>query len=579
MKKEMQKSVSRKLFLGLFIIGVLFMALVCVGRVSAEGSLVYGSDNKIYPNEAAAKTAGITKTEPVSEDNLLKATNLKDNWGNSEVKQTRKDAMKAHPDQLKSALDGGQVTPEQVGEEKDYIKKNPDIWNGNDGGKGIRNSEKAGETFEKIFPESKVAKDTDFSNSKLTTDKFYPEGTGAGKPSITHTDLGQYKTGFTKDGFVEVDTANARVRFNGGEWKSSSAQSIDERFTSKAAEAVKSTGKPSGSDPFGNNLDPFNTKGGAGGTGSSGGASDAAGAAGDAQSKMKEAFGMAQQMVGLAKEFLSGLQANLQSDAEQKSKTGTSAVELQAAAQEGVIAVENAQVQLATSSTTVDTTSPNPNGKATFTFDSELKVFTIKTDYPATAVADTSSTGAGALITNDNTAVAGILSPSSTTTTVTNDADSTTPLLTTSASNVGTVVAFLTLAGYVVNDVVNGQNVKFIKQDIEINGNDIIVYALKPFSHIEGGGKGIILGDGSVDIKFEEEKTLYPRTIKENEFFINKLTNKQDPDKYFALIPGGTAGNYFLDNKKRISVGDNSVEHPALKGVKIAEIRKDMWKK
>jgi len=573
MKKEMQNKHGR-LFLGLFVVGVfLFMIIGCVEKVSAEGALVYGSDNKIYPNEAAAKAAGITKTDPVTKENLLKATNLKDNWGNPEVKQTRKDAMKAHPDQLKSALDEGKVTPDQVGQEKDYIKENPDIWNK----EGIRKSEKAGETFEKIFPESKVAKDTDFSKSELTTEKFYPEGTASGKPSIPLEDLKNFKTGFTKDGFVQIDTANARVRFNGGEWRSATAQEIGGDFSSKAADAVKK------SSPFDNS--PLNSpfggqQGGTGGSsgGSQGGAGGAAGEAGGAQAKMKEAFGMAQQMVGLAKEFLSGMQANLQSDAEQKSKTGISAVDMQAAAQEGIVTVENAQVQLVTSDTTVDTTSPSPNGKATFTFDSELKVFTIKTDYPSTSVADTSSTGAGALVTNNDAAIAGVLSPSSETTTVTNDADSTTPLLTTSSSNVGTVVAFLTLAGYVVNDVVNGQNVKFIKQDIEINGNDIIVYTLKPFSHIEGGGKGIILGDGSVDIKFEEEKTLYPRTIKSNEFFINKLTNKQDPNKYFALIPGGTAGNYFLDNKKRISVGDNSIEHPQLKGIKIAEIRKDMWK-
>lgn len=162
--------------------------------------------------------------------------------------------------------------------------------------------------------------------------------------------------------------------------------------------------------------------------------------------------------------------------------------------------------------------------------------------------------------------------------TIVDNADSATPTATTDSRNVGSVVAFLSLVGNVVSDVVNGEYVKFIKQDIEINGKNIVVYGLKPFDHIEGDGKDLVFGDGSVTIWFENEKTLYPRTVKNNDYFINKLTNNQDPNKYFALVPGGTKGNYFLDNKKRISVGDISVDHPTLKGIRIAEIRKDMWK-
>ena len=123
----------------------------------------------------------------------------------------------------------------------------------------------------------------------------------------------------------------------------------------------------------------------------------------------------------------------------------------------------------------------------------------------------------------------------------------------------------------------SSQYVNIIKYNLGIRGDKITVDILKPFDKLNCDGTFLSVLNGETYIIFQGKNTYYPRTIEKNDFFINLITNKQDVDCDFALTPVGSKGNYLIDNKRRISVGDVSVENPKIKGIKIAQIREEMW--
>ena len=60
---------------------------------------------------------------------------------------------------------------------------------------------------------------------------------------------------------------------------------------------------------------------------------------------------------------------------------------------------------------------------------------------------------------------------------------------------------------------------------------------------------------------------------------MHMIQNRLDKNNYFRLKKYvGDEENYLVDGKKVVSVGNKIVEHPNIKGLMIAEIRKDMYK-
>ncbi|MFA5259338.1 MAG: hypothetical protein WC979_09325 [Candidatus Pacearchaeota archaeon] len=123
----------------------------------------------------------------------------------------------------------------------------------------------------------------------------------------------------------------------------------------------------------------------------------------------------------------------------------------------------------------------------------------------------------------------------------------------------------------------SSQYVHIVKYNLGLKGDKIVVDVLKPFDKLNCDGTSLSILNGETYMTFQGKNMYYPRTIEKNDFFINLITNKQDVDTYFALTPVGSKGNYLIDNKRRTSVGDFSVENPKIKGIKIAQIREEMW--
>ena len=125
------------------------------------------------------------------------------------------------------------------------------------------------------------------------------------------------------------------------------------------------------------------------------------------------------------------------------------------------------------------------------------------------------------------------------------------------------------------------QYISFVGDDTRIGGLDIGVNMLKSFDNVNAKGSGLRIVDGEVLIDFKNMKTNYPRLVKENEFFINEIVNEYDTKNLFMLVPGGTKGNYFIDGRKRLTVGDAVVKNPleGYENVMIPKAREAMWKK
>lgn len=137
------------------------------------------------------------------------------------------------------------------------------------------------------------------------------------------------------------------------------------------------------------------------------------------------------------------------------------------------------------------------------------------------------------------------------------------------------------ITGDVIQATSSDQFIDIIGYDINMAGKDIGVSLHKPFDDIDGKGSNLLIADGDVLIGFSSLKTMYSREVEKNEFFINKIQNKQDTKNVFTLTPGGSDGNYLIDGKKILTVGDAVVKNP-LEGYEelmIPKTRLAMWKK
>lgn len=123
------------------------------------------------------------------------------------------------------------------------------------------------------------------------------------------------------------------------------------------------------------------------------------------------------------------------------------------------------------------------------------------------------------------------------------------------------------------------QFVKLINHNLALGGERIIVDLLKSFNEVDAEGNNLVVNNGKTKIEFLDRKTFYPRTIRETPHNMLKITNKLDNSNYFKLRNYKDENNYLVDGRKIISVGDEMIPHPKIKGLKIAEIREEMWKK
>lgn len=129
--------------------------------------------------------------------------------------------------------------------------------------------------------------------------------------------------------------------------------------------------------------------------------------------------------------------------------------------------------------------------------------------------------------------------------------------------------------------VFESQYVIFQDQSISINGKNILFYPLKPYDRISLDGNNLIIMENGIDIKIDNEKTFYPRQVKESDQFINRIVNVNDNKNFFRLLPGGVKGNYLSDNGKILTMGEEVIQVPVVgyEGINIPKTRLDMWKK
>ena len=152
-------------------------------------------------------------------------------------------------------------------------------------------------------------------------------------------------------------------------------------------------------------------------------------------------------------------------------------------------------------------------------------------------------------------------------------------------SNNVIIKGFLPLVGAVGLDSgvkeFSEQYVLFIDDDVLLNGHNILFFPLKPFDVIMVNGSRLHLMEKNVDIIFNEEKTYFSRKVGESNVLINRIINENDKDVYFSLLSGGSDGNYFVDGKKRLTVGDAVIQNPmeGYENVAIPRARLEMWKK
>lgn len=122
----------------------------------------------------------------------------------------------------------------------------------------------------------------------------------------------------------------------------------------------------------------------------------------------------------------------------------------------------------------------------------------------------------------------------------------------------------------------SGQYVKLIDHDIEFNGRDITVYALKTFNQLKAGGQNLKFHSGEIEIKFQNQKILYPRLVKNAPYGIKEIQNKLDQNNKFKLQHYTNRKSQLTDEDKTISVTDITTQLPKEKLI-ISKIRRNMW--
>ena len=132
--------------------------------------------------------------------------------------------------------------------------------------------------------------------------------------------------------------------------------------------------------------------------------------------------------------------------------------------------------------------------------------------------------------------------------------------------------------------IINGEEVdlsqyiQFQNHDLAIGGKELTVYTLKTFNNVDAAGQDINVISGDVAIKFQGQKILYPRLVKNAPYGIKKITNQLDKENQYQLQHFTNKDSLLTDYQGIASVGDIFSTHPKIPGLVIAKIRNDMWK-
>ena len=146
------------------------------------------------------------------------------------------------------------------------------------------------------------------------------------------------------------------------------------------------------------------------------------------------------------------------------------------------------------------------------------------------------------------------------------------------ATTVAIIISFLK-SNFVSAQTLSGQFVKFESQDVEMNGHDFSVKALKTFNNLEVGGKNLEFHSGENEFEFNGQKILFSRLLKDVPHGVNSISNKLDPNNKYKLQHYTNKLGELKDEEKTIYVTDlstNLEKGPYVK-LKINEKRIDMF--
>lgn len=112
-----------------------------------------------------------------------------------------------------------------------------------------------------------------------------------------------------------------------------------------------------------------------------------------------------------------------------------------------------------------------------------------------------------------------------------------------------------------------GQFVKHTGHDIEANGHDITIYALKTFDNVIAGGQELKLFTGHNEIEFNNQRTLFSRLLTNLPYGIEGVKNKLDTNNNELSVQHYTnrLGDVYLtdkDGEKRVTYSDLSSKNP-----------------
>jgi hypothetical protein len=132
------------------------------------------------------------------------------------------------------------------------------------------------------------------------------------------------------------------------------------------------------------------------------------------------------------------------------------------------------------------------------------------------------------------------------------------------------------ITGNAISDT-SGQYITFEQDDLDFNGREIEIYALKTFDEIKAGGQDLDFYSANFRIKFDQQRIYTNRLQPNAPFGANIIQNKLDQNTEFRLQHYTDKKGDLSDKDKRVTITDITTNHPK-EQLTIAKIRKNMWK-
>lgn len=125
----------------------------------------------------------------------------------------------------------------------------------------------------------------------------------------------------------------------------------------------------------------------------------------------------------------------------------------------------------------------------------------------------------------------------------------------------------------------SGQYVKFSNQNVEINGHDISVHALKTFENLQAGGNNLEFYSGENLLEFNQQRILFSRLLTNNPHGVNSISNKLDPNNKYKLQHYTNSMGKLYDDKDIVYVTDitTNPEKGPYANLKINKDRMEMF--